>query len=125
MNRITMLVAGLGIAGAALPATASAATYGSVNRQQANIQQRISYNAHRGMLTTREARNLRLQLKQIERLEYRYRISGHRLTGGELRDLNRRLDRLSQQVNRQSHDRQVKARYDRGHDHDRGHQYRR
>ncbi|MBR0552253.1 hypothetical protein [Stakelama marina] len=106
MNKLTLMIAGLGIATAALPATASAAPWQSVNQRQANIERRIDVGVRSGSLDRREARSLRIQYRRLVRLEARYRSSGHRLTRGERRILERRYDALSRQVARQRHDRQ-------------------
>ena len=54
--------------------------------------------------------SLRAQLRDIERLEQRYRRSAG-LSNWERRDLDTRLDRLSARVFRERHDRQDRRRY--------------
>jgi hypothetical protein len=97
---------------AAAPLSAQAAPWQSINQRQANLEQRIDTGVRRGDLTRPEARRLRMEFRQIERLEGQYRRSGGRLTMNERQDLDRRFDRLSQQVFAERHDRQDRVRRD-------------
>lgn len=86
---------------------------GNVNQRQRDIAFRIDQGQRNGGLTFREARVLRSELNTIERIEFRYRRDG--LSRWERADLDRRLDRLSQQVrfNRHDGDRRYDDRRDR------------
>jgi polyisoprenoid-binding protein YceI len=90
---IAVLVAGAG--------TASAAPY-NINARQSQIEQRIDMGVRTGSLTRFEARSLRDELHQVQRLEARYRRDG--LTRWERADLDRRLDVLSAKVRWERHD---------------------
>ncbi|MEQ7156725.1 hypothetical protein [Brevundimonas aurifodinae] len=63
-----------------------------LNAEQAQLAQRIDRAAWRGTISRREARDLRYQLDQYERLEWRYRRDG--LSRWERNDLAHRLDRI-------------------------------
>ncbi|MFV0625107.1 hypothetical protein ACBY01_14005 [Sphingomonas sp. ac-8] len=106
MKKIALMIAGLGIATAALPTAASAAPWTSVNQRQAVVEQRIDQGIRSGRLTRREAVNLRSEYRQIAQLENRYRRSGGGLSVSERRDLDTRIDRLMAKTRYQKHDRQ-------------------
>ncbi len=74
-----------------------------VNARQAQIERRIEWGVRRGALDRREADRLRWEVRDIARLEAQYRHGG--LTQPERRGLDRRLDRLEAQLERESHDR--------------------
>ena len=74
----------------------------SFGEREANIAQRIDEGERRGGLTRDEVRRLRDQLRQIQRLEFSYQRGG--FNNVERRDLNRRLDALSAQVDRERRD---------------------
>ena len=67
---------------------------------------RIDQGMQSGALTRGEARNLRIRLAQIQRLEQVYRRGG--LNMNERRDLDRRLAALSASVRVDKHDRQFR-----------------
>lgn len=69
---------------------------GGLNREQAQLAQRIDRAAYRGTISRREAQDLRHQLAQYERLEWRYRRDG--LSRWERNDLAQRLDRIRWQL---------------------------
>ncbi|GGO94720.1 hypothetical protein [Stakelama pacifica] len=92
MKKFTLIIAGLGIATAMLPAAASAAPY------RAGIERQIDRSAQRGALSHREARALRAEYSRIAKLEYRYRRSGHGISRAEARDLDRRYAALQAKV---------------------------
>lgn len=69
---------------------------GGLNGEQAQLAQRIDRAAYRGAISRREAQDLRHQLNQYERLEYRYRRDG--LSRWERNDLSQRLDRIRWQL---------------------------
>lgn len=122
MKKFTILIAGLGIAASAIPATAIAASapqpgYGmqsgawqNINARQNRIENRINQGIRSGALTRREATNLRMQFRQIERLEQRYRASRPGLTMAERRDLDRRFDALERSIRVQKNDRDHRGR---------------
>lgn len=75
---------------------------GNINERQRDIAFRIDQGQRNGGLTYREARMLRNELNDINRLEARYRYDG--LSRWERNDLDRRLDVLSQRVRFDRHD---------------------
>jgi D-mannonate dehydratase len=98
-------------AATALTAGAAAAQPGygrdhwmSINERQAMLERRIERGVQRGDLTRREAIRLQRQMRDLARLEARYRYNG--LSGWERADLDHRFDRLSAQVRFERHDRQ-------------------
>ena len=62
------------------------------------LSQHIDRLAWSGGVNRFEARRLSRELNQYQRLEYRYARNG--LSGGEYRDLDRRLDRIEYQLQR-------------------------
>jgi hypothetical protein len=120
MKKITMMLAGLGMAAAALPATASAAAPASpsiqrgvwqnINARQNRIETRINQGIRSGALTRGEATRLRAQFRQIERLEVSYRRSRPGLTVAERRDLDRRFDMLERSIRIEKNDRNNRGR---------------
>jgi hypothetical protein len=105
MKKIILSLAGLGIAAAALPATADAAPW-NLNGREARVEARIDQGVRSGALNRFEAQRLRGQLREIERLEVRYTRSRPGLTPAERGDLERRLSALEARVFVQKHDRQ-------------------
>ena len=116
MNKLSILVAALGVA-AAVPSAASAAplgqpgSYGAVpwqgiNAREANLEMRINQGIRSGALTVREAAQLRGEFRGLVGLEARYRASRPGLTLAERADLDRRFDALSARVRFDKHDRQ-------------------
>ncbi|MBW8813549.1 MAG: hypothetical protein JF588_09000 [Caulobacterales bacterium] len=113
---LAALAATAGLAAAAGPAAAQdwrydRAGYGydryergesNIDARQARLEDRIQDGVRNGSLTWREARELREQSHDIARLEARYRYDG--LNGWERADLDRRLDRLDQQIRYERHD---------------------
>ncbi|MGE3303320.1 MAG: hypothetical protein AB7M12_09425 [Hyphomonadaceae bacterium] len=81
---------------------APAAYATNVNQRQANIEMRINMGLRNGSLTRFEAQRLRGELRNIDRLEARYRMGG--INRWERADLDRRLDNLSRQVRFDRHD---------------------
>lgn len=102
MNKLALIVAGLGIATAAVPASAQA--WQGINARQAQLDHRINQGVRSGSLTRAEATRLRSDFRNLSRLEQRYRSNG--LTRWERQDLNRRFDALSARVRYEKHDRQ-------------------
>lgn len=114
MKKFAILLAGLGIAAAAVPATAFAApAYGAmqggawqnINARQDRIEARINQGIRSGALSRREATQLRAEFRSLGRLEAQYRRSRPGLTVAERRDLDRRFDALSARVMIEKHDR--------------------
>ena len=106
MKKLTILLAGLGMATAVVPSVASAAPWTSISQRQANLSQRIDQGIRSGALDRREAFQLKSQLRNVVGLEYLYARSGGRIDMRERADLDRRFDAISAQVRVQKHDRQ-------------------
>jgi hypothetical protein len=101
------LIVSLAIASAALIATAPASAQGywrggNVHQQLQRMEVRIDRSFRLGSLTRGEARRLHRETNGIQRLAWRYGRNG--LTGWEHRDLERRIDRLQYQLQRERHD---------------------
>jgi hypothetical protein len=75
----------------------------NINQRQAALDARINAGVRSGRLNVYEARALRAQFGQIAQLEARYRRNG--LTKTERRDLDRRFDALSAQLQAELNDR--------------------
>lgn len=114
----------LAAASVAVPAAASAQSYGhnqgpnrppvaapghnnwqSINQRQAQLERRIDQGVRNGQLSRREATRLRSEFNSLARLETQYRRGG--LSAWERNDLDRRFDRLEAQIRaeRRDHDR--------------------
>ncbi|GAO38187.1 hypothetical protein SCH01S_09_00340 [Sphingomonas changbaiensis NBRC 104936] len=101
------LIVSLAIASSAMIAATPAAAQGfrggnGVHQRLQRIEYRIDRNLQRGSLTRAEAFRLRGQANQIERLAWRYGRDG--MSGWEHRDLERRVDRLQNHLQRQRFD---------------------
>lgn len=116
MKKLTVLLAGLGIATAAIPAVATAAPFGPAggfapagfaapNQRAQMIQMRIDQGIRSGALNRFEAQRLQSDLRGIQSLEYRYARSGGRIDYRERADLDHRYDALSAKVKVQKNDR--------------------
>jgi hypothetical protein len=116
MKKFTLLVAGLGIAAAALPATTASAApapahgyyqsgWQNINARQARLDNRIDQGIRSGALSRREATRLRNEYRALARLEAQYRRSGNGLSLAERRYLDRRFDRLAAQIRVEKQDR--------------------
>lgn len=120
MKKITLMLAGLGIAAAAVPATVSAAPaaapafaqagWQNINARQNRLEDRINQGIRNRSLSRAEATRLRAEFRQLERLEAQYRRSRPGLTMAERRDLDRRFDRLSAKVRWERNDRNNRRR---------------
>jgi hypothetical protein len=119
MKKLTVLLAGLGIATAAIPGIASAAPFGPANQRQSAIELRIDQGLRSGALNRNEAYRLKSQLRDIVQLQYRYARSGGGIDRREAADLDRRFDTLSAKVKIQKNDRD----YGRGQGRDRDHRW--
>jgi hypothetical protein len=75
-----------------------------INQRQAQLDRRIDQGMRHGDLTRREAVRLRREMRDLARLEARYRYGG--LSWQERADLDRRFDRLAAQIRYQRHDNQ-------------------
>lgn len=75
----------------------------NLNQRQDRLNERIEIGVRRGMITRREAAQLREQSREIARVEARYRVNG--LTGRERADLDRRFDRLDARIAHEMRDR--------------------
>lgn len=115
MKKILLSIAAVSAVAAAVPAVASAQSYGydrgyhgGYDRQDvggdrvARLDQRIDMGIRNGGLTRNEAWRLKGDLRETARLESRYRRGG--LTGWERADLDRRYDRISAQIRYERHD---------------------
>ncbi|HEX7851316.1 MAG TPA: hypothetical protein VF485_16420 [Sphingomonas sp.] len=102
MKKLPVLLLGLGFATAAFPAVA--APFAPANQRAQVIQMRIDQGIRSGALDRREGFKLQNELRGIQRLEYRYSVSGGRLDLRERTDLNRRYDALSAKVRFDKHD---------------------
>jgi len=106
MKKLTVVLAGLGMAAATLPSVASAAPWTHISQRQANLSQRIDQGVRSGALDRREAYQLKSQLRDVVGLEYRYARSGGRIDMRERADLERRYNAISAKVRFEKHDRQ-------------------
>lgn len=104
MKKLTIMLLGLGFATAAFPAVSVAAPFASPNQRSQMIQSRIDQGIRSGGLDRREAFKLQGQLRGIQNLAYRYRLSGGRIGMRERADLERRYDALSAKVRFDKHD---------------------
>ena len=76
-----------------LPAAAQVRPSDRAARLESAIDAGLSY----GSLSSADARNMRSQLRSVERLDQRYQAGG--LTSTEARDLDRRYGALADEVN--------------------------
>lgn len=76
---------------------------GGLNGDQARLSRRIDRAAYNGRISRREAQQLRFQLEEYQRLEWRYRRDG--LSHWERRDLQDRLDRIERNLRGERRDR--------------------
>jgi hypothetical protein len=124
MKRIALTVLAAATVVAAVPAAASAQTYGQntrgpipytqyrpstppvwqpINSRQRELDRRIDLGVRTGHITRREAVTLRADFQRIARLERSYRRGG--LTVRERADLDRQFDRLSARIRWEANDR--------------------
>ena len=76
----------------------------NVDQRQAQLERRIDWGVRNGSLDRTEANYLRTEARRIAFVESRYRMDG--LNGWERADLDRRLDQLSENIRKQTHDSQ-------------------
>lgn len=105
MKKFLIIAAALTTLSIAAPA--SAAPWQNINARQERLDNRIDQGVRAGRLTRPEAMQLRADFRQIANLEARYRRSNG-LNMNERRDLDRRFDRLSAQLQHQLNDRQTR-----------------
>jgi hypothetical protein len=86
----------LALAASALAVAVPAMAQPSFDDRTATIGQRIDDGVLDGSLTHVDARYLRARLDSVERMQQRYEDDG--MAGWESRDLNRRLDQLTDSV---------------------------
>jgi hypothetical protein len=102
MKSVTALAAAATLA-AVLPSAAYAQMgWQAIDQRQLALEHRIDAGMRDGTLTRGEARNLRAEFVNLERLEARYRMNG--LNSWERHDLDRRFDALSLQIRDQRSD---------------------
>lgn len=93
------------MAGAALALTAGAASaqgWMTIDERQDRLESRIEAGIRSGDLSRGEARQLRMEFRDIAALEARYRVNG--LSPSEMADLDQRFDRLAMQVRMERRD---------------------
>jgi hypothetical protein len=115
MKKFSLMLAGLGIAAAAVPAAAIAAPaphaasyqagWQTINARQMRLDARINQGIRSGALSRSEATRLRNDFRGLARLEARYRSTRPGLTLAERRDLDRRFDALSARIRIEKNDR--------------------
>lgn len=98
MKKVALMIAGLGIAAATVPAATAQAGWQNINQRQEQLDRRIDQGVRTGQLTRAEAVRLRAEFRGIADLENRYRRSAPGLTIAERRDLDRRFDALSRKI---------------------------
>jgi len=103
---LAAITATVGFAGSANAAPSFVAN--NINARQAQLEQRINQGQRMGRLTFSEVRDLRGELRGVSMLEARYRRGG--LSFSERADLNRRLDRVQFDIQRQMNDRDHRPR---------------
>lgn len=74
-----------------------------INERQRNLDRRIDAGLRDGSLSRNEAYHLRAEFREIAQLEQRYRRGG--LSRQEMRDLDRRFDRLGAMIQAERNDR--------------------
>jgi hypothetical protein len=125
MKKILLSIAAVSAVAAAVPAVASAQSYGPNGGYDrgpdrgyhqdvggdrvARLDQRIDVGIRSGGLSRNEAWRLKGDLRETARLESRYRRGG--LSGWERADLDRRYDRISAQIRYERQDRDYGRRY--------------
>jgi len=115
---ILSITAVTAMAAAALPAVASAQSF---SHRQDRLEWRIEQGQRSGALTRHEARHLKRELRETQRLEDHYRRDG--LSRWERADLDRRFDRINAQIRYERHDRDRDYGYGYGRDYDRPHRW--
>ncbi len=104
MKKFALMIAGLGIAAATVPAATAQAGWQNINQRQTQLDRRIDQGVRSGDLTRAEALRLRAEFRGIADLEIRYRRSAPGLTMAERADLDRRFDALSRKIRAERQD---------------------
>ncbi|MES1202515.1 MAG: hypothetical protein ABUS57_13815 [Pseudomonadota bacterium] len=95
------------IATTAIAAPASAAPFrgghDNINQRQMELSRQVEFGQRSGRLTVGEARGLRSDLRQIDYMESRFRRNG--LNWQERSELDRRLDQVQNDLQRELRDR--------------------
>ena len=108
MKKLLLTCAALASLAAAAPASAQPygggrdGDFGNFGRREARAERQIEWCQRSGGLSWREARELRGELQQIEYLQRRIRYGG--VNRYEYLQLERRLDRLERQIQRECRD---------------------
>lgn len=124
MKKLLLAIAAVGTLAASAPAMAQPfrgpgpgpGDGAQIDQRIGELSGRIDRGTRDGSLNYREARRLRGQLNNIQRLEVRFGRDG--LNGRERADLNSRLDGLAAQIHDERHDGDRGDRGDRRGDHD-------
>lgn len=114
MKKLILSLAAVASVGAALPAAAQTWDHNrpayqhnvpglnrTVNQREAALLTRVDQVRTRRQITAVEAQTLRTELRRIEAVEQQYRRRG--LTRAEFNNLNVRLDRVQNQLDRAVH----------------------
>jgi hypothetical protein len=103
MNKILLSMAAVGALAAAAPAAAQSGYYGTntnanfgVSNQIAQLEARLQAGVRAGLIDRTEARDLRMDLRDLRRLERQYSYNG--LTQAERQDLRHRVRSLRQEI---------------------------
>lgn len=103
MNKILLSMAAVGALAAAAPAAAQSGYYGTnanagfgISNQIAQLDARLQAGIQAGLIDRREARELRMDLRDLRRLERQYSYNG--LTQAERQDLRQRVRALRQEI---------------------------
>jgi hypothetical protein len=103
MKKILLSMAAVGALAAAAPAMAQSGYYGTnansgvgISNQIAQLDARLQAGIQAGLIDRTEARELRMDLRNLSRLERQYSYNG--LTQAERQDLRQRLRSLRQEI---------------------------
>ncbi len=103
MKKLLLSMAAVGALAAAAPAAAQSGYYGTnantgvgISNQIAQLDARLQAGVSAGLIDRSEARELRMNLRDLRRLERQYSYNG--LTQAERQDLRQRLRSLRQEI---------------------------
>ena len=103
MKKLLLSMAAMGALAAAAPAVAQTGYYGTnvnsgvgISNQIAQLDARLQAGVSAGLIDRTEARELRMDLRDLRRLERQYSYNG--LTQAERQDLRQRLRSLRQEI---------------------------
>lgn len=108
MKKFALMIAGIGIAAATVPAATAQPGWQSIGQRQVELDRRIDQGVRSGQLNRNEAARLRVEYRGIVDLEARYRRSAPGLTNAERADLDRRYDALARKIRWERHDGQTR-----------------